>query len=275
MTSLAVAAVLGAAILHASWNALLRGRGDRLNSITVMSMVSALTGAVAVCLLPHPAPASWPFLALSVVLQTGYCLTLVRAYRDGMLAEIYPIARGSSPMLVTLGAFVLAHERLSLWALAGVALVSAGIAGVALGRGRPKAGALAAAVATGGLIASYTVSDGFGGRASGAPLAYAGWLFLLQGAVMPFAYFALRRRWPTIGRDGDTAKSAIGGVLTVVAYGVVIWALSIAPMGQVSALRETGILFAMVIGMVFLKERPSRRQVLSAAMIAVGAALLA
>jgi len=275
VTPLVVAAVLGAAILHASWNALLRGRGDRLNSMTVMSIVSALTGAIAVCFLPHPARVSWPYLTLSVVLQTGYCLTLVRAYRDGMLAEVYPVARGSSPMLVTLGAFVLAHERLSLGALAGVALVSAGIVGVAFGRDRPKAGALLAALATGGLIASYTVTDGFGGRASGAPLAYASWLFLLQGAAMPLVYFALRRRWPTVGRDGDTVKSAVGGVLTMVAYGVVIWALSIAPMGQVSALRETGILFAMLIGVVFLKERPSRRQVLAAAMIAAGAALLA
>jgi len=275
VTPFAVAAVLGAAILHASWNALLRGRGDRLNSITVMSMMSALAGALAIGFLPHPAKASWPFLAVSAVLQTAYCVALVRAYQDGLLAEVYPIARGSSPVLVSLGAFVFAHERLSVWALAGVALVSAGILGVAFGRGRPKAGSMLAALATGALIASYTVTDGFGGRASGAPLAYAGWLFLIQGAAMPLVYFALRRRWPTIERDGETLKSAIGGVLTLIAYGVVIWALSIAPMGQVSALRETGILFAMIIGVLFLKERPSGPQMLAAAAIAAGAVLLA
>ncbi|MGH7024778.1 MAG: EamA family transporter, partial [Caulobacteraceae bacterium] len=204
-----------------------------------------------------------------------YCLALVRAYRDGLLAEVYPIARGSSPMLVTLGAFVFAHERLGLAELAGVALVSIGILGVAIGRGAPRLASLFAALTTGLLISCYTVTDGLGGRASGAAVSYACWLFLIQGAAMPFVYLAVRRRWPTLGLDAETLKSAIGGTLSLLAYGVVIWALSFAPMGQVSALRETGILFAMVIGVLFLKERPSSPQLFAAAVIAAGAALLA
>lgn len=275
MTPLALAAVLGAAIFHASWNAVLRGRGDRLNSITVMSMMSALVGAVAVVFLPHPARASWPFLALSALLQTAYCLALVRAYREGLLAEVYPIARGSSPLLVAFGAFVLAHERLNGPALGGVALVSAGILAVAFGRGRPKTASVLAALATGLLIACYTVTDGLGGRASGSAASYACWLFLVQGAAMPFVFAVIRRKGPLIAADGETLKSAAGGVLSLVAYGVVIWALSFAPMGQVSALRETGILFAMVIGVLFLRERPSPQQMFGAAAIAAGAALLA
>jgi len=275
VTPLAVAAVLGAAVLHASWNAVLRTGGDRLNSITVMCMMSALAGGAAIVFLPHPARASWPFIALSAVLQTAYCLALVRAYREGLLAEVYPIARGSSPVLVTLGAYVLAHERLNVMALAGIALVSVGILGVALGRGRPKTASALAALGTGVLIACYTVTDGLGARTSGAAISYACWLFLLQGAAMPFVFAAIRRRAPRIALDRETLKSAVGGALSLVAYGVVIWALSLGPMGQVSALRETGILFAMIIGVAFLKERPSARQMLAAAAIAAGAALLA
>lgn len=266
--------MLAAALLHASWNALLRGRGDRLWSITVMSLMSGAIGAAAALFLPIPARASWPFIALSAVLQIGYCLALVRAYRDGLLAEAYPIARGSSPLLVTIGALVLAHERLGAWAIAGVALVSAGIIGVALGRARLARASVLAALGTGVMIAAYTVTDGLGARRSGAPISYAAWLFLTQGAPMIFIFAALRRAWPRLAFDEDTMKSLAGGALSLVAYGVVVWALSQAPMGQVSALRETGILFAMIIGVVFLKERPRPSQLIAGAAIAAGAALL-
>jgi drug/metabolite transporter (DMT)-like permease len=266
--------VLAAALLHASWNALLRGRGDRLASITIMSLASAAVGAVAVLFLPGPALASWPFIGLSAVLQIGYCLALVRAYRDGLLAEAYPIARGSSPMLVTLGALVVAHEKLGAPAMVGVALVSAGIIGVALGRGRLAGATVLAALTTGAMIAAYTLTDGLGVRRSGSPVSYAAWLFLTQGASMPLVYAALRRAWPPLALNAETAKSLVAGVLSFVAYGVVIWALSLAPMGQVSALRETGILFAMIIGVLFLRERPSRTQLVAGAAIAAGACLL-
>ena len=274
MTPLAAAAVLAAALLHSIWNAVLRGRGDRLWSISVMSMASGVIGVIAVILLPLPAPASWPFIAFSALLQVAYCLTLVRAYREGLLAHIYPIARGASPLLVTLGAWILAGERLTAGAMAGVALVALGIVGVAFGRARLDSRSLLAALATGGLIAAYTVTDGFGARASGRPVSYAAWLFLTQGAAMPLVFLWIRGRPPLLGLNGDTLKSLAGGALSVGAYGVVIWALSHAPMGQVSALRETGILFAMIIGVAFLKERPGLRQVLAGVMIAGGAFLL-
>jgi drug/metabolite transporter (DMT)-like permease len=274
MTPLAVAAVLGAALLHATWNAVLRGRDDRLLSITVMSLTSAIIGAIAAVFLPAPAPASWPLIALSAVLQIGYSVALVRAYRDGLLAQVYPIARGVSPMLVTLAAWVLAGERLTAPALAGVALVSVGIIGIAFGRVRLDGRSLLAALATGALIAAYTVTDGFGSRASGQSASYAAWLFVAQGAPMPLVFYWFRRRLPSLALDGDTLKSLAGGALSMIAYGVVIWALGRAPMGQVSALRETGILFAMIIGVVFLKERPGASQALAGAMIAGGALLL-
>ena len=274
MPPLAVGAVLAAALMHATWNALLRGRADRLWSITVMSVMSAAAGAVAALFLPLPAPASWPFIALSAALQIAYCLALVRAYRHGLLAEAYPIARGVSPMLVALGALFLAHETLGTKALTGVALVSAGIIGIALGRGRPARATIMAAVGAGVLVAAYTVTDGLGARRSGSAFAYAAWLFIAQGTPMPLAFATLRGSWPSLALDADAAKTAIGGALSLLAYGVVIWALSLAPMGQVSALRETGILFAMIIGVAFLRERPGRVQLFAGAAIAAGAGLL-
>jgi drug/metabolite transporter (DMT)-like permease len=240
-----------------------------------MCVATAVAAGFALPFLPQPAPACWPFMAFSVLAECAYSVALAKAYDSGMLAEVYPIARGSSPMLVTLGALGMAHERPATPALLGVVLVSAGLLGVAFGRGRPNLAGLLLALVTGGLIACYTVSDGLGARVSGSAVAYACWMMLAQGVLMPFVFAAIRRRTPAAGFDRDTAKSVAGGALSLIAYVVVVWALSRSPMGQVSALRETGILFAMIIGVVFLKERPTGRQMASAAVIAVGAAILA
>jgi drug/metabolite transporter (DMT)-like permease len=274
VSPLVVALVLGAALLHATWNAVLRSGGDRLWSITVMSMVSAAAAAPFALLLARPAMASWPYIGLSAALQIGYCLFLVRAYRDGELAQVYPIARGVSPLLVTLGAAVVAGERLAPADLAGIALVSGGIVSLAFGRTRPGLHSTLAALATGGFIAAYTLTDGVGARASGNAPAYAAWLFVTQGAPMPLVYMAIRGRLTISPRDPETHKAVLGGVLSMAAYGVVVWALTMGPMGQVSALRETSVLFAAVIGAVFLKERLTVGRLVAAAMIAAGAYLL-
>jgi drug/metabolite transporter (DMT)-like permease len=274
MTPLVIGLVLGAALLHATWNALLRSGGDRLWSITVMSMTSAVVAAPFVLLLPAPAMASWPFIALSAALQIGYCLFLVRAYRDGELAQVYPIARGVSPLIVTLGAAVIAGERLAPTDLAGIALVSAGILGLAFGKTRPGLHSTLAALATGCFIAAYTLTDGVGARASGHATSYAAWLFVTQGAPMPLVYVAMRGRLKISPRDPDTLKAVGGGFISLIAYGIVVWALTKGPMGQVSALRETSVLFAAVIGVAFLKERLTLGRIASAVVIAGGAFLL-
>ena len=271
----AALAVLGAAALHASWNALLRAGGDRLNAVTLISLTSAAAGGVGTLILPPPAGAAWPCIGLSSVLQTLYCIGLARAYDSGRLAQIYPVARGVSPLLVSLGALALAGERPSPAGLAGVCLVSLGIFAVAFGSQRPEARALRAALLVGVLIAAYTLTDGTGGRLSGSVIGYACWLFLVQGLVMAAVFGLLRRRPLAISMDASTAKAILGGLFSFLAYAVVVWALSLAPMGQVSALRETGILFAMAIGVIFLKERPGAAQLVAGAAIAAGAVLLA
>lgn len=274
MSSIVVALVLGSALLHASWNALLRADSDRLKFMAVMSSFCALIALPVALLAPTPAPESWPFVAASGVVQIAYCLLLVRSYRDGHLAQVYPIARGTAPLVVTLGAALLAGERLTPLGLAGVALVSSGITAIALGKGRPDIRTAIAAVATGVAIASYMLIDGLGVRLSGSPIGYTAWQAIAQGAPMPFIYLLLRRRWPTMAVDANLARVAIGAAISMSAYGVVLWAMSLSPMGQVSALRETSILFAALIGAVFLREPFTPRGLLGAAMIAAGAVAL-
>lgn len=272
---LIAALVLGSALLHATWNVLLRSGADRLWSITVMSIVSGGVGAVAVFFLPTPETPSWAFAATSGLLQIGYCLFLVWAYEKGELGQVYPIARGAAPLLVALGAAIFAGERLSPLSLAGLALVSCGIIGLSLGRNRLHAQATLLAVASGGFIASYMVCDGIGVRLSGHPVAYFAWMSMAQAAPMPFAYFALRRRWPVIGLNREAAKAVGGGAISIVAYGVVVWSMAGAAMAKVSGLRETSILFAAILAALFLRERFTWRRGVCAGLITLGALLLA
>jgi drug/metabolite transporter (DMT)-like permease len=274
MTVTVVILVLGAAILHATWNAMLRSGADRFWSMVVMSVVSASVAVPFAWVLASPNSASWPYIGLSAALQISYWLFLVRAYRDGDLGQVYPIARGSSPMLVTVGAAIFAGEKLSPVALAGVGMVSAGIIAMAFGRLRPDAKSMLAALATGLFIAGYTVSDGIGSRLSGHPQSYAAWLFLVQGAPMTLIYMMSRGRLAIAPFDRETLKAAGSGVLSLLGYGIVIWALARSPMGQVSALRETSILFAVLMGRIFLGEKLTVGRMVAGAMIAVGAIVL-
>ena len=274
MSLLVVALLLGSAVLHASWNAMLRSGADRLWSMSVMCACCALIALPVLPLVAIPARASWPYLVASAGVQILYALFLVRAYRTGLLAHVYPIARGTAPLLVTLGAAVVAGERLGPLSLLGVVLVSGGIMAIAFGRGRPDNASILAAVATGVFIAGYMVIDGVGVRLSGHPISYAAWQDVIEGAPLPVVYLMIRKQWPAVRWNADLAKAAGGAAISVTAYGVVVWAMSLAAMGQVSALRETSILFAALIGVVFLKERMTPRRLLGAAMIAGGAVAL-
>jgi drug/metabolite transporter (DMT)-like permease len=271
-----VALVLCAAVMHASWNALLKSGGDRLRAITLMSLASGAAALPVLPFVPLPAAAAWPALAVSAVVHVAYNLFLVLAYRHGDLGQVYPIARGSSPLLITLAAALIAGERPGPATLAGIVLISGGIA--SLSRGWAAAASrrgLLAALATGVLIAAYSVADGIGGRLSGAPHAYAAWLFVLDALPMPVIYWAVRgRRAPLIDRTPATWRGASGGVASLIAYALVIWAASVAPMGAVSALRETSVVFAALIGRVFLDERLSAGRLASCAAVAAGALLL-
>jgi len=274
MTPLVIVLVLCAAVLHASWNAVLRGRDDKLWSVTVMSFAATVAAIPVVLALPLPATASWPYLAFSVGLQVVYSWFLVLAYRLADLGQVYPMVRGSVPLLVTLGAAVFAGERLSVPAVSGIALVSLGIMSLALGKGRAHPKAVVAALANSVIIATYTVTDGIGARLSGDSFAYVSWIFLIYGVLMPAAFLAVRRRLIVRWRALETRTALIAGIVQLVTYGTVIWALTLAPIGPVSALRETSIVFAALIGRVFLSEPLTTRRLGACVVIAVGAACL-
>ena len=274
MTPLVIALVLCAAILHASWNAILRGGADRLWSVTVMSFAATAVAIPAVLLLPLPSPASWPYLGFSGVLQVAYTAFLVFAYRRADLSQVYPMIRGAVPLLVTLGAAIFAGEQLGALAVAGIALVSLGIMSLALGKGRAQPIAVAAALANSLIIATYTVTDGIGARLSGNSFAYVSWIFLIYGVLMPAAFLGVRRRLVLRWSAPETRTALIAGVVQLVTYGTVIWALTLAPIGPVSALRETSIVFAAFIGRIFLSEPLTPRRLGASAVIAAGAACL-
>ncbi|MFE1601047.1 EamA family transporter [Methylobacterium sp. ID0610] len=274
MTPLVLACVVCAAILHAGWNAVLRGGSDRLWSMTLMMIAVAGASAVAMVFLPWPNAASWPYVIASALIHTGYNLSLVRTYRSGDLGQTYPISRGSSPVLVALGAAAFAHETLGLIPIVGVALVSGGILSLAIPGRRVRADFLPAAFTTGVLIGAYTVVDGIGVRLSGNSLSYAASMFLLWSLTMPVLYVAMRGTPPAYTRV-QTAMALGGGLVSILAYGIVIWAMQYDAMGVVSALRETSVVYAAIIGRLFLREELSPRRIASCLAVALGAACLA
>ncbi|MFM0043379.1 EamA family transporter [Paraburkholderia sediminicola] len=270
--------VLLAAVLHASWNAMLHGNRDRFLSMTWMSIAIAAVSTVVILFTPLPAGAAWPYIVTSGLVHIVYNVTLVRSYRRNDLAQAYPIARGSSPLLVTLGAALFAHEAIGPMHALGIAMISGGIIAIALeGRRVSRAGALAA-LTTGATIALYTVIDGIGVRLSGGEaLAYTAWMFLFYW-LMPVLFVATRglaALWaPARTAPMAIGSSLVGGLVSIAAYGIVIWALQSGAMGAVSALRETSVVFAVLIGRMLLRETVSGKRWLTCVIVAGGAVCL-
>ncbi|MFL9879564.1 EamA family transporter [Herbaspirillum rhizosphaerae] len=266
--------ILFAALLHAGWNALLRGGADRLWTMTVMCVAVAIASATIALFLEPPAKASWMYAALSAGLHVGYNLFLVRSYQVGDLGQTYPISRGSSPILITIAASVCAGESVGMNALFGITLVSGGIISLAFKGRKLAVPSLPYALGTGCFIAAYSVTDGIGVRLSGAPMAYTAWMCALWGVLMPPVYIGLRGASSLLTIRPGFVTAFIGGLVSLLAYGIVIYAMSGAPMGAVSALRETSVLFAAVIGYFFLGEKLTIRKVLACAVIAIGTIII-
>lgn len=266
--------ILFAALLHAGWNALLRSGADRLWSMTVMCLAVAIASVIAALFLAPPASVSWTYAMLSAVLHVGYNLFLVRSYRAGDLGQTYPIARGCSPILVTIGASLFAGEKVSAVALLGIALVSGGIMCLAFRGRKLQVPGLRYALGTGCFIAAYSVADGIGVRLSGAPMGYTAWMSALWGLLMPAVYVGLRGTRSLFSVRPGFGAAFAGGLVSLLAYGIVIYAMSAAPMGAVSALRETSVLFAALIGYLFLGESLTVPRLLACAAIAAGTVMI-
>jgi drug/metabolite transporter (DMT)-like permease len=271
-----VVAVLVAAVLHACWNALLKGGKDRLVMVVLLDLTALALSVPLVLLARRPAPASWWFLGLSVLLHAGYKVLLLQSYRVGDLNQVYPLARGSAPLLVAGFAGLVLGERLGPWQLAGLVGVCGGLVllletGRTGPRRRPMIGF---ALATGVSIAAYTVADGLGVRRSGTDLGYVAWLFLLGGLPVPLYAVAVHRRDLAARMRERLGVGVAAGALSLVAYGLVIWAQRRGALAVVAALRETSVLVAAVIGSVAFSERFGRRRVVAAACITAGIVLL-
>ncbi|MFD8369223.1 EamA family transporter [Streptomyces sp. NPDC059688] len=277
MTPLVTAAVLLAAVTHASWNAIAHRITDKLVGFTLISGGGVLIGLAVAPFVARPAAAAWPFLLASAVVHIAYYALLMTSFRLGDFGQAYPIARGSAPLVVTVLAAVFAHEMPSGWAAAGIAVSCLGLTGVSVwglrGR-RPDWAAIGAALATGLTIAAYTVLDGLGVRAAHSPLGYIAWLMAVQGVVIP-AYTYARRRGDTVRLLRPHAGlGLLGSVLSVAAYALVLWAQTRAALAPVAALRESSIIVGAAIGAVFFKERFGAPRIAAAGLLVVGIGLM-
>lgn len=277
MTLTVTLLVLVAAILHAAWNAMVQSTGDRL---VMMAWIAGSTSILSIPIVVHSGMPTWPvwqYLIGSVCIHTAYMLLLVRAYAHGDFGQVYPLARGIAPTIVTVAGFLFVGEALPSLAVLGVCLVVIGI--VSLTRREFQADrdlrGVGYALATGLAIAAYSVLDGIGGRVAATPIAYTGWLFLLHG--IPLTVMTLVRRGPrAMFASRRVALTGMGGAaMSMFAYGIVIWAMSIAPLGPVSALRETSVVFGALISAFILKERLGPLSaIISASVVAAGVILL-
>ena len=269
--------VLGAAIVHALWNTLVKTDGDRLSLIKIMSATQIFVSLALIPFFDIPPSASWPYVAASAALNTCYILFLQRAYSVGDLSLVYPLARGVAPLLVALISVAVLGEVLTPANKVAVLLIAIGIISLALTRhptGLMDTRAIRFALATGTCTAAYTVVDGLGARAAGSAHGYMVWLSLITSLLIVGVVHLLQRgRRPAVSRRTGCAGIAAG----VMSYGgswVVIWAMTQSPLALVSALRETGVVFAVLIGALVLKEAVSLRRLASIATTLIGTTLL-
>lgn len=276
MSAFALTLVLSAAVLHASWNALVKAASDRALVIAAVAAAHGIAGLLMILVATPPAAASWPSIFISTLIHYAYYVLLFQAYRLGDLSQVYPISRGLAPALVALGAFLIIGETLTPQGWAGLAAISLGIGLLALQRGAAHADrrAVGAAVLLGLTIAGYSVADGIGVRLSQSPLGYIGWLFLLESPVM------LAILWNRRANNGAISwrvfgLGLVGGAFSVAAYGTVLYAKTIAPIGAVSAIRESSVVIAALIGLLFFGERPWAGRLAAALVVAAGVLTLA
>ncbi len=275
MTILTVAIVLSAALLHAFWNAVVKGAGDKTVMLGLIAMGHVVPGLFIVALIPAPNWAVWPYILASTVIHWAYYYLLNAAYRLGDLSVMYPVARGLAPVLVAVGAQAWIGESLPLIAWAGIFCVSAGI--MVLTRGifsgaLPLMGLLAA-MGTAVMVAAYSLVDGVGIRLSGSPLGYIGWLFVAEILVAAYIFTGRTKRLRTMPPRA-VLIGFLGGVISGTAYGLVLYAKTLAPLGVVSALRETSVIFAAMIGVLWFGEGPKGNRLMAAVIVAAGIILI-
>ncbi|MDQ1848915.1 DMT family transporter [Gemmobacter fulvus] len=265
-------AVLGAAFLHALWNALIKLGTSKIGAMVILSVAEIPIGLVIAASRPLPAAEVWPWVIAAGCTHFFYKTFLTFAYDRGDLSRVYPIARGAAPMIVALVGAALLSDAITTMQYAGIGLLAAGIALMARGvftDGESRKllpFALGSAVAT----AAYTLIDGLGARVSGDAVAYVAWVFVVDGLIFTLGMTALRGRSVYPSSPKAWAMGSFASLASYGAYAISIWAMTIAPIAVVAALRETSILFAVLIGWLWFGERMTRDKALAAVMIVAG-----
>lgn len=278
MTNLVFLAVLFAALCHAGWNALIKVGLEPLGTTTLIAIGSAVVGIVVLPLVGMPDASAWPWVVVSAVIHLGYFAALIESYRTGDLGHVYPIARGAAPLMTAAASLVFVGEQLSVGSWIGIAALAAGVLLLSARGGRELTHidrrAVGFAFMTALTICAYSVVDGVGARASHNPQSYVLWL-LIGNALLLVPYALWRDRAgvaATIGRFW--LRGLAGGALQTLSYGIALWAMTLAPIAIVATLRETSVLFGVVIAVVVLKEPLRLARIGAALLILCGLVLL-
>jgi drug/metabolite transporter (DMT)-like permease len=269
-----MAIVLFAAALHASWNALVRASSRKFHDTVLIVLGAAVWTALLLPLVPIPAVESWPFLAASVLIHVAYFSLVAFSYRSGELSFAYPLMRGTAPALSAVAAALLLNESPSLGGWAGVLLISCGVlvlAGDSWRSGTFRAAPAMFALTNACVIVVYTLVDGQGARLSGHAFSYTGWMFLLTAPLLLAISAAGQGREILQRIQLGWGKGLLGGACTLASYGLALWAMTRAPIALVAALRETSVIFAVIIAASFLKEPITRLRYASIFTVSAGA----
>lgn len=267
-------AVLAGAAMHAGWNALVKTGLDRTTSIFLLALIQGLLSLALLPLFAVPSAPSWPWIAASALLHSGYKIFLIRAYAHGDMSQVYPLARGSAPLIVAVaGVFVLA-EPLTATRFAAVCAIGLGVMLMSSRLGGGSAAmpgkALVFALGTAAFTASYTLVDGIGAQRSGTASGFTLWMFMGDGMLMALYALLVRGRGLFAAMRRNLAGGVAAGVLSLGSYWIAIWAFTQAPIAVVAALRETSVLFAMLIAVFWLGEKAGPQRWAAAALILAG-----
>jgi drug/metabolite transporter (DMT)-like permease len=274
MDSFVFAAVLFAAACHAGWNATIKRTLDPLATTVLISIGAALVSLVAVPFVGLPNAAAWTWVVASIIIHLLYFAALIESYRTGDMGQVYPIARGTAPLLTALASPLLVGERVGVLAWAGILLLAGGVFLLSLRGGRDLAKldrrAVSFALLTALTICAYSLVDGIGARLAGSANAYSVALFVGIGPVM-VVYALVRNGSGALSiMSGHWQTGLAGGALQLGSYGIAIWAMTLAPIAIVAALRETSVLFGALIAVLFLKEPLRASRIVAALMIVTG-----
>ena len=270
-------AIILAAFLHAVWNAMVKNEDNKYLAVTAIVLGHVPVSVLIILLTPIPSVESIPFIILSALLHIGYEWYLLSAYRFGDLTKVYPIARGTAPILITIVSLIFLGIALSNFEILGIFIISLGILSLSLqgAKGIKNRSAVIYALVTGFFIMGYSITDGYGARVSNSFLSYMGWSFILNATIFPII-LKINNKSEIITKTFKEGKKIffIGGTLSYIVYGIVIWGFTQAPIALITALRETSIIFALLIGTFFLKEKFTLLKVIATFIIFFGVALL-